>query len=136
MKFFALILSLFLFLNNCKSNEQIIKYNPTPTVGCSMIIDSKERLLCISKMIKQLEDIKNSKIIIVDKKENKRVDEIYVSYTITYCFTDKEEKERYLCFDSLRDEYNPTFLGIVIDYSKKVGFGFLIGAIVGVTYSP
>jgi hypothetical protein len=137
MKTFVLILSLFVLLSNCATEEKLItQYNPTLQKGCSAIVESKERLLCISKMIKQLEDIRNSKIIIADKKKNQRVNEIFVSYTTTYCFSDTKEEEKYLCFESTKDEYDPTVVGIVLDYSKKVGLGFILGVAVGVTYAP
>lgn len=133
MKIIVLILSL--IIGNCSTPEKITKYNPTIEKGCSAITDSKERLLCISKMVKQLEDIRNSKIVIIDKKKIARIDESYSSFTTTYCFTDLNEKEKFLCFESTKEEYDPTFIGVVFDYSKKIGFGFVIGLVTGLSYS-
>lgn len=133
MKIFVLLVTL--ILSNCSTPEKIVKYNPTIENGCSAITESKERLVCISKMVKQLEDIRNSKIIIVDKKKVSRIDETYSSFKTTYCFTDQTEKDKFLCFESIKEEYDPTFIGIVFDYSKKIGFGFVVGLVTGLSYS-
>jgi predicted small secreted protein len=130
MKIIALIL--LLFLSNCSTPEKVTKFNPSINTGCSKVIESKERLLCISKMIKQLEDIRNSKIIITEKENIKRIDQRYSLYRTTYCFSDQDEKEKYLCFESEKEEYDPTLTGIIIDYSVKIGGGFVIGFVTGV----
>lgn len=127
-----IVLILILFLNNCNTPEKITRFNPTVNEGCSKVIESKERLLCISKMIKQLEDIRNSKIIIVEKKNINRVDQRYSLFRTTYCFSDQTEKEKYLCFDSEKEEYDPTLVGIIIDYSTKIGGGFILGVATGI----
>jgi len=128
----TIVLILMLLLSNCSTPEKVTKYNPSFNSGCSKIVESKDRLLCISKMIKQLEDIRNSKIIIVEKKKIERVDQRYSLFNTTYCFSDMEEKEKYLCFDSEREEYDPTLAGIIIDYSTKIGAGFIIGIATGI----
>ena len=80
----TIVLILMLLLSNCSTSEKITKYNPSFNVGCSKIVESKDRLLCISKMIKQLEDIRNSKIIIVEKKKIERVDQRYSLFNTTF----------------------------------------------------
>lgn len=127
-----IVLILMLFLNNCSTPEKITKFNPSINNGCSRITESKERLLCISKMIKQLEDIRNSKIIILEKQNIKRIDERYSLFKTTYCFSDQNEKENFLCFESEKEEYNPTLTGLIIDYSVKIGGGFIIGFVTGI----
>ena len=128
----TLTLVLTLILNNCSTSEKVTSYNPSVHSGCSAIIESKDRILCISKMVKQLEDIRNSKIVIVEKKKIERVDQKYSLFSTTYCFSDKEEKEKYLCFESKKEEYDPTLTGIIMDYSIKIGGGFIIGFVTGV----
>ena len=130
MKIFVLVL--FLILSNCATPEKITKFNPSLETGCSNIEQTKERLICVSKMIKQLEDIRNSKIIIVEKKKLERVDQRYSMFSTLYCFTDIEEKEKFLCFESKKEEYDPTLVGIIIDYSSKIGVGFTIGIVTGI----
>lgn len=130
MKIIVLILTL--ILSNCSTPEKIINYNPSVNSGCSAIVESKDRILCISKMIKQLEDIRNSKIIITEKKKIERINQKYSLFSTTYCFSDKEEKEKYLCFESKKEEYDPTLTGIIMDYSVKIGGGFIIGFVTGV----
>jgi len=130
MRIFVLIL--FLILSNCSTPEKIIKFEPHLETGCSNVRETKERLICISKMIKQLEDIRNSKIIIVEKKKLERIDQRYSMFSTLYCFTDKEEKEKFLCFESKKEEYDPTLGGIVIDYSSKIGVGFILGIVTGI----
>ena len=133
MKIIVLILAI--LISNCSTPEKITNYSPNLSVGCSNITESKERLLCISKMVKQLEDIRNSKIIVVSKKKNERINESFSSFTTIYCFSNKDEKEKFLCFESTKEEYDPTLLGIIFDYTKKIGFGFVIGLVTGLSYS-
>ena len=77
--------------------------------------------------------LKKKTKIIVEKKKIQRIDQRYSLFNTTYCFSDVEEKEKYLCFDSEKEEYDPTLMGIVIDYSTKVGVGFIIGVTTGIS---
>lgn len=129
----TIVLTIILFLSNCSTPEKLIKYNPSPINGCAAVTEVKERFNCISKMVKQLEDIKNSKITISEKIKLERVDQKYSLFRTTYCFTDLNEKEKFLCFDSTKEEYDPTLTGIIMDYSVKIGGGFIIGFATGVS---
>jgi hypothetical protein len=82
-------------------------------------------------LVKQLENIQNAKIVI-EKQKLDRVDQEYVNYKSIYCFADNSGKEKYLCFETIKKEYDPTVIGIVIDWSKKLGIGGAIGFVSGV----
>jgi len=100
-------------------------------MGCSEYSQTTQRLACISGLVKQLENIQNAKIIIEKQKLN-RIDNEYVNYKSIYCFADNSGKEKYLCFESIKKEYDPTIIGVVLDWSKKLGIGGVIGFATGV----
>lgn len=133
MKTFVL-LSILLLISNCSSLNENIVYHPSSGIGCSEYSETTKRLGCIANLVKQLENIQNAKII-VEKKKMDRVNHEYVNYKSIYCFSDSTGKEKYLCFESTKPEYDPTILGIVFDWSKKLGIGGLIGFATGMYIS-
>jgi len=125
MKYLVLILFLTI---NCASVDTKINYEPSIESGCASIQETKARLSCISKMLKTLEGIRNAKIS-VSEKEGDRVDSEFVSIVETYCFTNKEETESFLCFESRgKLKYKPTFIGQL----QSFGWKFLSGLAAGV----
>lgn len=129
----TLVLSMFVYLNNCSSSEikNQISYTPNDSIGCSSITEVKSRLKCIGELIKQVEDIKNSKIA-TSKEKLERIDSRYVKYKTTYCLTNKKESEKYLCFDSFEEVYEPTTTATITNLLTRVGLGFMFGIITGV----
>lgn len=128
-----IIIVLMLSLNNCNTLQPVIqdeKNEPSSNTGCSSINIVKDRLVCIGKLTKQLEEIRNAKVIL-EKEKLKREDERYVKYKYTYCFTDKEDV-KLICFDTYKLEYEPTSMGLFYDFGLKFGFGFLIGLATGI----
>ena len=128
-----IILSLFL-ISNCATIDPVLQKNESFQIsnneGCSSIQIVKDRLSCIGKLVKELEEIKNSRITIKKEQVN-REDEKYVKYKYTYCFTDKE-RNKLFCFDILKSEYDPTLLGKIYNFSIKFGLGFLVGITTGI----
>ena len=61
-------LLILLFVINCASTEDAIKYEPSPTVGCSGIENVKDRLKCIGRLVQELENIKNAKVVVEVQK--------------------------------------------------------------------
>jgi len=128
-----IILSLFL-ISNCTTFKDVIEkdqYEISNSQGCSSISIVKDRLNCIGKLVKQLEEIRNA-IITVDKEIVIRENERYVKYKYTYCFTDKESN-KLICFNTIKSEYDPTLIGKVYDFSIKFSLGFLVGITTGIT---
>lgn len=133
MKLITILLS-FLIIN-CQTINPIIQKNESIEIsnneGCSSIKIVKDRLSCIGKLVKQLEEIKNSRITI-NKEVLIREDERYVKYKYTYCFTDKDNN-KLICFDMIKSEYDPTLMSKVYDFSLKFGLGFILGIVTGIS---
>lgn len=129
-----LVLFTFVFLSNCStnvSNLNEVTYRPNESFGCSKIEDVKLRLKCIGELVKQIEDIRNSKIV-ANKEKLDRIDRKYVRYKTTYCLTDKSEKEKFYCFDAIEEVYEPTASSNLIDLGIRMGLGFVFGIATGV----
>lgn len=127
---FTLILINCNTFNNVSQNNFSSNTEPSNLTGCSQIQIIKDRLICIGKLTKQLEDIRNANIKI-EKEKIERIDQKYVKYKYNYCFTDND-KNKLLCFDSIHIDYEPTTLSIVYDFSLKFGLGFIVGIMTGI----
>lgn len=130
----TLVLFTFVFLSNCSttsSNINEVTYRPNESFGCSKIEDVKLRLKCIGELVKQIEDIRNSKVV-ANKEKLDRIDRKHVRYKTTYCLTDKSEKEKFYCFDAIEEVYEPTTSSNLIDLATRIGLGFVIGLATGV----
>jgi hypothetical protein len=123
----------FVFLSNCSStiSKNEITYKPSESTGCSSLSEVKARLKCIGELVKQIEDIRNSKIS-TNKEKMERIDNRFVKYRTTYCLTDKKESEKYFCFDSYEELYEPTTEAKIVDLLSKLGIGFVFGIATGV----
>jgi len=131
MKFIITLLTLSLI--NCNTLKPAIQEDvnePSSNTGCSSITIVKDRLTCIGKLTKQLEEIRNAHITL-EKEKIKREDEKYVKYKYKYCFTDKDDI-KLICFDTYKTEYDPTTLGLMYDFGLKFGFGFVVGLATGI----
>jgi hypothetical protein len=128
-----LVLFTFVFLSNCASvtSKNEITYKPSESTGCSSLSEVKARLKCIGELVKQIEDIRNSKIS-TNKEKIERIDNRFVKYRTTYCLTDKKESEKYFCFDSYEELYEPTTEAKFVDLLSKLGIGFVFGVATGV----
>lgn len=133
MKLIIILLS-FLIIN-CHTINPTIQKNESIEIsnneGCSSIKIVKDRLSCIGKLVKELEEIKNSRISI-NKEVLIRENERYVKYKYTYCFTDKDSN-KLICFDIIKSEYDPTLMSKVYDFSLKFGLGFILGIVTGIS---
>ena len=129
----TLALFMFVFLSNCSTTttKSEVTYKPNEITGCSSISDVKARLKCIGELVKQIEDIRNSKIA-TNKEKLERIDSRFVKYKTTYCLTNKNESEKYLCFDSFEEVYEPTTGATFVDLLSKLGIGFVFGIATGV----
>ena len=130
-----IVLLLLLNFNNCKTSE--IKkevYRHSSSSGCSLYVKNDERLKCLSNMISEFEDLQNSEIT-VENEMIERVDEEYVKYKETYCYVSHKTNKKYLCFESVKNLYEPTAVGKIWNFTKTVGFGAIIGFAGGV-YVP
>lgn len=131
MKFIIILLTLNLI--NCSTFKPVTQEDinePSSNSGCSSITVVKDRLTCIGKLTKQLEEIRNARITL-EKEKIKREDEKYVKYKYKYCFTDKDDI-KLICFDTYKTEYDPTPLGLMYDFGLKFGFGFVVGLATGI----
>jgi len=126
---YLIVLFLFLFVH-CSSTEKRIEYKPSVESGCANISVTKDRLNCISKMIKTLEGIRNAKIS-VTSVDGERYDSEFVNTVETYCFTNVDESEKYLCFDAQVLKYDPTIMGKIKSFVFKFGLGFTFGIVTG-----
>lgn len=133
MKLIIILLS-FLIIN-CHTINPTIQKNESIEIsnneGCSSIKIVKDRLSCIGKLVKELEEIKNSRISI-NKEVLIRENERYVKYKYTYCFTDKDSN-KLICFDIIKSEYDPTLMSKVYDFSLKFCLGFILGIVTGIS---
>lgn len=129
-----LFLILFLVLVNCTTAPKKPEFLPSEQSGCSGITETKNRLACIGRLLRQLEGIRNAKIV-VSTEDLDRIDMEYINSLETYCFTSPDETEKFLCFESKTVKYDPTTLGKIYSFGVKFGFGFLIGIVTGVAVS-
>jgi hypothetical protein len=133
LKIFALLL--ILNFNNCVTKPVIKEvYKHSPSSGCAVYTKNDERLKCLSSLIAEFEDLQNSEIL-VENEPIGRYDEEYVTYKETYCYVSPKTNRKYLCFESIKNLYEPTNLGKIWGFTKTVGFGAIIGFIGGV-YVP
>ncbi len=101
---------------------------PDFKVGCSNV-DGKDRAKCISKLLDELEDIKNSNVK-ATKIKSERIDEDYVRVVYKYCLVSEDGLGRELyCFEETSEEYQPSPWGTVKRNLFVSGIGFSIGVI-------
>lgn len=125
-----------LLLSNCitytkPQNSQLLY---VPSTGCSTYKVNSERLRCISELVSAFEELQNSTVT-SQFLSKERFSEEYVSYTTRYCYVSKSGKT-YLCFDSTSQVYEPTPWCTLRSTLFKVGAGFLVGVVTGVSVLP
>lgn len=129
MKKLALLVMIFAFFA-CSSPERKLNLIPSAINGCTNVPEVRNRLACIGRLVKQLERIHNAEVT-VEIKDLDRIDSEYVNTLELYCFTSKDTKEKFLCFESEMPRYDPTLIGRVVTFGKQFGLGLVIGFVTG-----
>lgn len=123
-----ILLPVLLFLFSCSSPpvKESPNFSPIPSFGCQKY-KGKEWESCLIKLVGKLENILNEKPVLASTETN-RIDSEFVEYIYEYCLGDKD-----LCFKVNEKKYEPTTLGLIWNATKKIGLGFAIGFVTGVT---
>jgi len=127
MKIIVILVAVSSFVS-CAS-KQISEFKPNPIRGCVESKTVKERLDCIGRMLQTMQDEKNSKIETTEEIVG-RLSEKEVAVVYTHCLVNLKTKEVYNCIDHQTTKYDPTFLGLVMEWGLAIG-AFGIGYIVG-----
>ena len=125
-----IIILTLLLLISCSSAERTepIKGNPVPKFGCSKY-KGKDWEKCVMNLLNKLESIVNippSKTLL----DSKRYNQEYIIETYSYCFGSND-----FCFEESEYVYDPTVIGRLINFSKPLGVGIIVGTIFGL-YVP